>query len=129
VHRSEKALLRSLGATEHSAEQRNVLSGAECCVCAKAVLMTNLTATVVVKLLFFGKGLQILPWNGWMKPPTRPSHPGMFWQLLLEYFKLAICSVFCVTFFLFTEKKMTILLLLNFHPKTTGWPRMVDFAL
>jgi hypothetical protein len=56
----------------------------------------------------------------WLDETPHPSHPGMFCQLLLESFKLVVCS---------TEKKVTNLSLLNFHPKTTGRPRMVDSAL
>jgi hypothetical protein len=77
--------------------------------------MTNLTASRQTS--FFCKGLQILSWNGWMKPP-HPSHPGMFWQLLCwNILNWWFVLFFCVTFFFFTEKKVTILLLLNFHTR------------
>jgi hypothetical protein len=66
MHSREKAPLRSLGATEHSAEQRNVLSGAECRVCGKPRWWP--IWQLVVKLLFFIKGCKFCPWNGWMKP-------------------------------------------------------------
>jgi hypothetical protein len=62
-------------------------------------------------------------------PCPRLSHPGMFWQLLLEYFKLAECSVLMCYFFLFYRKESDHSVASQFPYKTMGWPRMVNSAL
>jgi hypothetical protein len=65
-----------------------------------------------------------------MKPPPPLPPRNNVLAVIAGIFQIG--GLFCFSvllFFIFTEKKLTILLLLNFHPKTKGWPRMVDSAL